>query len=123
MSDSYLWVYFFSAQLMTMMNPVLCSKLMELDTENFVYMNLTTTVLGLLTLPIVIYVYGYLRKKGVLKVIDLKKIKLNIVIVSKSCKQKSRRWVQESKRVIQKRRNDGTVIQKCFLFLNQNCLT
>ena len=57
MSDSYLWVYFFSAQLMTMMNPVLCSKLMELDMENFVYMNLTTTELGSLTLPIVKYVY------------------------------------------------------------------
>ena len=73
MSDSYLWVYFFSAQLMTMMNPVLCSKLMEIDTENFVYMNLTTTILGLLTLPVVIRVYSYLRKKGVLKVKKLKK--------------------------------------------------
>ena len=46
---------------------------------------------------------------------NLKKLKLNIIIVSKSCKKQSRRWVQESKRVIQKKRNDGTLIQNCFL--------
>ena len=66
-SDSYMWVFFFAAQLLPMMNPVLCSFLMEKDMENFVYMNITSTLLGLICLPLVVYTYRYLRSKGVLK--------------------------------------------------------
>ena len=66
-SDSYMWVFFFAAQLLPMMNPVLCSFLMEQDMENFVYMNITSTLLGLICLPLVVYVYRNLRSKGVLK--------------------------------------------------------
>ena len=67
-SDSYMWIFFFSAQLIPMMNPVLCSYLMEFDMENFVYMNITSTVLGLFCLPLMVYVYRNLRSRGVLKV-------------------------------------------------------
>ena len=35
--------------------------------ENFVYMNITSTLLGLICLPLVVYVYRNLRSKGVLK--------------------------------------------------------
>ena len=46
-----MWIFFFSAQLLPMFNPVLCSYLMEFDSENFIYMCITVTALGLLFIP------------------------------------------------------------------------
>lgn len=53
-----------------MLNPVLCSYLMEINMENFVYMAITTTVLGLLCIPAMTYIFEAIRSKGNLKVIS-----------------------------------------------------
>ena len=39
-----------------MFNPVLCSYLMEKDIEYFILMNLTTTALALILVPIMAYI-------------------------------------------------------------------
>ena len=39
-----------------MFNPVLCSYLMEKDIEYFIFMNLTTTALALILVPIMAYI-------------------------------------------------------------------
>ena len=49
--DSHMWIFSFSAQLLPMFNPVLCSYLMEFDTENFVYLTTTATALTMLAIP------------------------------------------------------------------------
>ena len=42
--------------LLPMFNPVLCSYLMEKDIEYFILMNLTTTALALVLVPIMAYI-------------------------------------------------------------------
>ena len=49
--DSHMWIFSFSAQLLPMFNPVLCSYLMEFDTENFIYLTTTATALTMLAIP------------------------------------------------------------------------
>ena len=68
MSDSYMWIFSFAGQLLTMLNPVLCSYLMEINMENFVYMAIATTVLGLLSIPSMTFIFESIRSKGNLKV-------------------------------------------------------
>ena len=62
-----MWIFFFSAQLIPMFNPVLCSYLMEFDTEIFVYMNIVTTVLGLMFIPILTRSFKWIRAQGKLR--------------------------------------------------------
>ena len=42
--------------LLPMLNPVLCSYLMEKDIEYFIFMNLTTTALALILVPVMAYI-------------------------------------------------------------------
>ena len=42
--------------LLPMFNPVLCSYLMEKDIEYFIFMNLTTTALALILVPVMAYI-------------------------------------------------------------------
>ena len=49
--DSHMWIFSFSAQLLPMFNPVLCSYLMEFDTENFIYLTTTATALTMIAIP------------------------------------------------------------------------
>ena len=67
MSDSYMWIFSFAGQLLIMFNPVLCSYLMEIDMENFVYMAITTTLLGLLFIPVMTNTFKWIRSRGKLK--------------------------------------------------------
>ena len=46
-----MWIFSFSAQLLPMFNPVLCSYLMEFDSENFIYLTTTATALTMLSIP------------------------------------------------------------------------
>ena len=51
-SGYYTWVFFFAKNLLPMFNPVLCSYLMEQDIEYFILMNLATTALALVLVPV-----------------------------------------------------------------------
>ena len=42
--------------LLPMFNPVLCSYLMEKDIEYFIFMNLTSTALALILVPVMAYI-------------------------------------------------------------------
>ena len=42
--------------LLPMFNPVLCSYLMEKDIEYFIFMNLTTTAIALILVPVMAYI-------------------------------------------------------------------
>ena len=68
MSDSYMWIFSFAGQLLIMLNPVLCSYLMELNMENFVYMAISCTALGLIFIPIMTKTFNHIRANNDLKV-------------------------------------------------------
>ena len=55
-SGYYTWVFFFAKNLLPMFNPVLCSYLMEQDIEYFILMNLATTALALILVPVMAYI-------------------------------------------------------------------
>ena len=67
-----MWIFFFAAQLLPMLNPILCSHLMSLNMENFVYMNITTTVLGLAFIPVMKASFNYVKNKGKLLLAPVK---------------------------------------------------
>ena len=63
-SGSYMWMFFFSAQLAPMFNPIAASSLMGIDMESFVYINVAMCGLGLFCIPAMKLTFQRLRKSG-----------------------------------------------------------
>lgn len=63
-SGSYIWFFFFSAQLAPMFNPIAASTLMGINMENFTYINTALCGISILCIPAMKLTFRRIKASG-----------------------------------------------------------